>query len=108
MIETSHPNLGIRRQCDLIGLNRATFYHQPAGETALNLALMRLLDEQYTRTPFYGYRKMTARLQHLGYSVNRKRVARLMGVMGVRAIYPRPRTSRADQQHHKYPTCCGV
>ena len=46
MIETSHPNLSIRRQCDLIGLNRATFYHQPAGETALNLALMRPLDEQ--------------------------------------------------------------
>lgn len=103
MIETSHPNLSIRRQCDLLGLNRATFYHQPAGETALNLALMRVLDEQYTRTPFYGYRKMTARLQQLGYRVNHKRVARLLGKMGLQAIYPRPRTSSADQQHRKYP-----
>jgi putative transposase len=103
MIETSHPILSIRRQCDLIGLNRATFYRKPAGETALNLALMRVIDEQYTRTPFYGYRKMTARLQQLSYPVNRKRVARLMGVMGLQAIYPRPRTSVPDQQHKKYP-----
>jgi putative transposase len=103
MIETSHPMLSIRRQCDLIGLNRATFYRKPAGETALNLALMRVIDEEYTRTPFYGYRKMTARLQQLSYPVNRKRVARLMGVMGLQAIYPRPRTSMPDQQHKKYP-----
>jgi putative transposase len=103
MIETSQPFLSIRRQCDLVGLNRATFYHQPGGETALNLALMRVIDEEYTRTPFYGYRKMTARLQQLGYGINRKRVARLMGKMGLQAIYPRPRTSIPDQQHKKYP-----
>lgn len=103
MIETSQPFLSIRRQCDLVGLNRATFYHQPGDETALNLALMRVIDEEYTRTPFYGYRKMTARLQQLGYGINRKRVARLMGKMGLQAIYPRPRTSIPDQQHQKYP-----
>ena len=103
MIETSQPFLSIRRQCDLVGLNRATFYHQPGGETALNLALMRVIDEEYTRTPFYSYRKMTARLQQLGYGINRKRVARLMGKMGLQAIYPRPRTSIPDQQHKKYP-----
>ena len=103
MIETSQPLLSIRRQCDLVGLNRATFYHRPRGETALNLALMRVIDEEYTRTPFYGYRKMTARLQQLGYGINRKRVARLMGKMGLQAIYPCPRTSLPDQQHKKYP-----
>lgn len=103
MIETSHPFLSIRRQCDLVGLNRATFYYQAGTETPLNLELMRVIDEEYMRTPFYGYRKMTARLQQLGYAVNRKRIARLMGKMGLQAIYPRPRTSISNQQHKKYP-----
>ena len=103
MIEINHPTLSIRRQCALVGLNRGSFYYQPAVETPLNLELMRVIDTEYMRTPFYGYRKMTVRLQQLGYAVNRKRVARLMGVMGLQAIYPRPRTSIPDQQHKKYP-----
>lgn len=104
MIELNQPTLSIRRQCELIGLNRATFYWQPAAESSLNLALMRLIDQEYTRAPFYGYRKMTARLNNEhGYQVNHKRVARLMALMGLQAIYPRPRTSRSDQQHRKYP-----
>ncbi len=104
MIETNHPTLSIRRQCDLIGLNRSTFYWQPAGESPLNLALMRLIDQEYTRAPFYGYRKMTIRLngEH-GYEVNRKRVARLMVKMGLQAIYPQPRTTVSNSQHKKYP-----
>jgi putative transposase len=64
---------------------------------------MRVMDAEYTRTPFYGYRKMTARLQQLGYAVNRKRVQRLMGKMGLQAIYPAPRTSISAPQHKKYP-----
>jgi len=103
MIEPTHTPLSIRRQCSLLGLNRGTFYYQPAGETALNLALLRVLDAECTRTPFYGYRKMAVRLQQLGYAVNRKRVQRLMGKMGLQAIYPAPRTSIAAQQHKKYP-----
>lgn len=104
MIEPNHPTLSIRRQCELVGLNRATFYWQPVGESPLNLALMRLIDREYTRAPFYGYRKMTVRLnKHHGYTVNRKRVARLMHKMGLQAIYPRPRTSIPDRQHKKYP-----
>ena len=104
MIELHHPTLSIRRQCELVGLNRATFYWRPAGESALNLALMRLIDQEYTRAPFYGYRKMTARLNHQhGYAVNHKRVARLMALMGLQAIYPRPRTTRLEPQHRKYP-----
>lgn len=96
--------MSIRRQCDLIGLNRSTYYCQPANESACNLELMRVLDLEYTRAPFYGYRKMTARLrrQH-GFQVNHKRIARLMRLMGLRAVYPRPRTSQAHPQHRKFP-----
>jgi putative transposase len=64
---------------------------------------MRLIDEEYTRTPFYGYRKLAVRLQQRGYTVNPKRVLRLMRVMGLHAVCPRPRTSIPDQQHKKYP-----
>ncbi len=104
MIDTDHPTLSIRRQCELVGLNRSTFYWEPTGESPLNLKLMRLIDEEYTRAPFYGYRKMTARLNDPhGYQVNHKRVARLMQKMGLQAVYPRPRTSIPDKQHKKYP-----
>ena len=104
MIEAAHPSLSIRRQCQLVGLNRSTFYWQPAGESPLNLELMRLIDQEYTRAPFYGYRKMTARLNDPhGYQVNHKRVARLMQQMGLQAVYPRPRTTIPNHQHKKYP-----
>lgn len=103
MIEPKHPTLSIRRQCQLIGLNRSTYYSEPAGESPLNLLLMQLIDEEYTRAPFYGYRKMTVRLGKRGHHVNHKRVARLMAKMGLQAVYPRPRTSIPDKQHKKYP-----
>ena len=104
MIETEHPTLSIRRQCQLLELNRATYYWRPASESLLNLELMRLIDQEYTWAPFYGYRKMTARLNNAhGYQVNPKRVARLMARMGLQAVYPRPRTSLPEPQHKKYP-----
>jgi len=104
MIELHHPTLSIRRQCELIGLSRSTYYWQGAGESELNLALMRLLDKEYTRAPFYGYRKMTARLNNCyRYAVNHKRIARLMRIMGLRAIFPGPRTSIPSLEHKKYP-----
>jgi len=104
LIESHHPALSIRRQCELIGLNRATFYWRAAGETPLNLELMQLIDREYTRAPFYGYRKMTVRLNNVhGYQVNHKRVARLMRKMGLQAVCPRPRTSIPNRQHKKYP-----
>lgn len=93
MIDPTHRALSIRRQCELLGLNRSTFYYQPATETEMNLQLMRLIDEHYTRTPFYSYPRMTACLRRQGYPVNRKRVARLMRVMRLSAIYPKPKTS---------------
>jgi len=103
MIERNHATLSIRRQCELIGLNRATWYTKPQSETALNLHLMRLIDEQYLRTPFYGYPKMTIVLRRQGYSVNRKRVARLMQKMGLQALVPRPSLSRPASGHKIYP-----
>jgi putative transposase len=103
LIEEDQPRLSVRRQCQLLGLSRATLYYQPVPETVENLALMRLIDKQYTDCPFYGSRKRTAWLQGLGHEVNRKRVQRLMGLMGLEAIYPKPRLSVAGQGHRLYP-----
>ena len=83
----------MRRQCELLGLNRSSLYYEPAAESEENLRLMRLIDEQYLKTPFYGSRRMAAHLAVRGEAVNRKRVQRLMGSMGLEAIYPRPRTT---------------
>jgi putative transposase len=84
-VELAHPEISVRRQCELLGVNRASLYYQPAGESEENLRLMRLLDEQYTRTPFYGSRRMTVWLRGQGYTVNRKRLARLMRLIGIEA-----------------------
>ncbi|MFA9462644.1 IS3 family transposase [Thiohalorhabdus methylotrophus] len=102
-IEPAHPQLSIQRQCALLGLPRSTYYYQPAGESAENLALMRLIDRQYLETPFYGSRQMTAWLRRQGYAVNRKRVQRLMGLMGLQATVPGPHTSRPQPQNPVYP-----
>jgi putative transposase len=103
LIETDHPELSVRRQCELLGLNRSNVYYEPTGETPENLRLMRLIDEQYTACPFYGSRKMTAWLEQRGEEVNRKRVRRLMRQMGLEAIYPKPRLSTAGRGHKVYP-----
>jgi len=103
MIDPEHPHLSVRRQCELVGLNRSTFYHRPAGESDLNLHLMRLIDEQYIKTPFYGWPRMTAQLRRQGHAINHKRVQRLMSTMGLQAIHPRPRTSVAAKGHKAYP-----
>jgi putative transposase len=88
----------------LLGLARSTLYDQPLGEKGENLHLMRLLDEPYTVTPFYGVRRMTAWLRGQGYAVNRKRVARLMHRMGLEALYPQPRLSQPAAGHTSYPS----
>ena len=104
MIETNNPKISLRQQCSLVGLSRATYYWQPAAESELNLKLMRMIDQEYTRTPFYGSRKITVRLnQQLLEKVNRKRVVRLMREMGLQAIYPHKKSSNPDPQHKKYP-----
>ena len=85
MIEPGHQQLSIRRQCELVGLNRSTFYYKPGQESDLNLRLMRLIDTYYTKAPFYGRRRMTAHLRCQGYEINHKRVRRLMQKMGLPA-----------------------
>ena len=102
-MEREHPEISVRRQCDLLGVNRAGLYYQPAGESEENLMLMRLIDEQYTRRPIYGSRRLVAWLRGQGRGVNRKRVARLMEVMGIQAIYPKPRLSQPGEGHKIYP-----
>jgi putative transposase len=87
----------------LLGLNRSSLYYGPIPEAADNLRLMRLIDEQYTARPFYGSRKMTVWLQGRGEEVNRKRVQRLMRLMGLEAIFPKPRLSAAGRGHRVYP-----
>src|SRR5512147_1323609 len=103
MVEVDHPELSVRRQCELLGLSRSSLYYEPVGETSEDLRLMRLIDEQYTACPFYGSRRMSAWLVEQGEEVNRKRVQRLMRKMGLEAIYPKPRLSTAGRGHKVYP-----
>lgn len=102
-MEIGNEQISIRRQCELLGLNRAGYYYQSAEENDLNLELMRKIDEQYTRAPFYGRLRMTAHLQRAGYVVNHKRVRRLMQKMGLQAIYPRPKGKKPGPEHKIYP-----
>ena len=99
-----HPGniISISRQTQLLGIARSSVYYEPVVD-ASSLELMRLIDEEYTKAPFYGSRKITAVLRRKGYEVNRKRVQRLMRLMGIEAIYPGPNTSRADPGHKIYP-----
>jgi putative transposase len=104
-IEPDHPSLSIKRQCELIGLPRASYY-RGAGvgeESAENLTLMRLIDEEYTRHPFYGSRKIRDCLRRRGHKINRKRVQRLMRRMGLASVAPKPNTSRPAPAHKVYP-----
>ena len=103
MIDNSYTELSIVQQCRLLSLHRSGFYYQPCGESEENLAIMRLLDEQYFKTPFYGVRRLTAWLRRAGYSINRKRVKRLMELVGWQTLYRKPFTSKADKQHPVYP-----
>jgi len=102
MIEQPNP-LSLTRQCQLLGLSRAALYYRPMEVSADELELMALIDRQYLRTPFYGSRRMTAWLQVQGHRVNRKRVQRLMRLMGIEAIYQRQRTSQPAPHHRIYP-----
>lgn len=103
LVDRSPGEISIRRQCELLGVKRAGLYYQPLGESEENLRLMRLLDEQYTRAPYYGSRKMVAWLETQGIEVNRKRVSRLMGLIGIEAVYPKPRLSQPGEGHKIYP-----
>ena len=103
MIEPEHPSLSVVRQCELVSISRSGFYYQPVGETAENLGLMRVIDAQFLETPWYGSRQMARHLRRDGYEVGRKRVRRLMAVMGLVPIYQRPRTTVPNPEHRIWP-----
>jgi putative transposase len=120
MIEPTHKKISIRRQCALLGLNRSSYYYHPRSvdcfsnnmsvqlinpvtDTEENLDYMKRIDQLYMKWPFYGSRRMTTVLKREGYPVNRKRIQRLMRLMGIQAIYPKPRLSMSHQDHKIYP-----
>jgi putative transposase len=102
-VDRDSHSISVRRQCQLLGVNRGSLYYQPLGESEENQRLMRLIDEQYTRTPFFGSRKMVASLAEQGFPVNRKRISRLMQLMGLEAVYPKPKLSQPGEGHKIYP-----
>jgi putative transposase len=103
MIEPELREPSISRQCELLGLNRSSFYYAPRPIAFDDLELMRRIDEQYLKTPFYGSRSMARHFRREGLRVNRKRIQRLMRLMGIEAIYPKPHTSRPYPEHRIYP-----
>jgi putative transposase len=103
MVDPNHGELSITRQCRLVSIARSSFYYEGRGESPLNLRLLRLIDEQFLETPFYGSRQMTRWLRRQGYTVSRKRVRRLMRLLGLQAVFQRPRTSQPHPQHRIYP-----
>jgi putative transposase len=103
VVDRRHPSLSIVRQCTLLDISRSGLYYQPKGISEEDLNLMKLIDRQYLVTPFYGARKIAVWLKSQNYSVNRKRVRRLMRVMGLKALYRRPRTSQPAPGHKIYP-----
>ena len=103
MIEPGYPDLSVVRQCELVSISRSSFYYQPVGGTAENLALMRLIDAQLLETPWYGSRQMARHLRREGHVVGRKRVRRLMALMGLAPIYQRPRTTVPNSEHRVWP-----
>ena len=100
---TDHPDLSVVRQCQLLGIARSSFYYQPQTPSDEELTLLRLLDQQYLKTPFYGSCRMTVILRQQGYEVNRNRVQRLMRQLGIAALYLKPRLSKAHPEHQVYP-----
>jgi len=103
MVDATHRQLSIVQQCQLLGINRSTLYYHSVEPLEENLALLKLIDQQYLKTPFYGSRRMTAYLRAQGYQVNRKRVQRLMHQLGLQAISPKPKLSQANPEHRVDP-----
>ena len=103
LVDWEDTEMSVSRQCDLLGLSRSSLYYEAEPLDELSLTLMRLIDEQYLETPFYGSRRMVATLNEKGYEVNRKRVQGLMRIMGIEAIYPRKCLSVRNFGHKIYP-----
>ena len=103
MIEKDHSDLSMVQQCELLSIHRSGLYYSPCPESEENLIIMRPLDEQYFKTPFYSIRRLTAWLQHQRYQINRKRVARLMCIMGWKILFRGRNTSKPGKGHKIYP-----
>lgn len=103
MVVSADSTLSLVRQCQLLCISRSGWYYESKGENVLNLSLMRMIDEQFLITPYYGSRQMARHLKRMGYCVSRKRVRRLMRVMGLQAIYQSPKTSVPNPEHTIYP-----
>ena len=103
MIERGNPNLSITRQCRILSISRSSFYYAAKGESEANLALMRRIDELFMKYPFYGSRQMSRHLQREGETAGRHRVRRVMRLMGLEAIFQKPRTSNPHPDHRIYP-----
>jgi putative transposase len=103
LIDPDDAALSVSRQCELLGLSRSSYYYEPATESTENLLLMEMIDREYTAHPFYGSRRMAVWLEGEGYCVNRKRVQRLMRLMGLEAVYPKPKLSIGGTGHKVYP-----
>ena len=108
MVDRQHPVLSTVRQCALIGISRSSVYYRPRVSSQKDLEAMKLIDQQYLATPFYGSRRMKVWLDRQGHPVNRKRVRRLTRTMGLQAIYRRPRTSQPGPGHKLYPYLLGA
>ena len=102
-IERGHSAISLARQCELLGFSRAALYYQPVAVSDEDLALMRLMDEQYLKHPYYGSRRFSIWLCERGYEVGRDKARSLMRLMGLEAIYPKPRLSLGNKEHKKYP-----
>lgn len=102
-VDPGHDALSVVQQCELLDLPRSSYYYEPAPENAENLLLMRQIDEQYLTTPYYGSRCMTDHLLRQGHSVNRKRIQRLMRIMGLEGIFPGKKTTIRSPSHKTYP-----
>lgn len=103
LIESNNETIPINRQCELLGINRSSYYYQPKPVSQETIILMNRIDEIYTDKPYYGYPRITKQLQREGVAVNHKRVAGLMQIMGIQAIYPKKNTSKPNLEHLKYP-----
>jgi len=102
-ISPGNAEIPITRQCELLGVSRSGYYYEPRPESEKNICLMRRIDEIYTKLPYYGAPKITAQLRREGEAVNHERIERLMGVMGIEAIFPKKNLSRNGKNHRKYP-----
>lgn len=103
MIEPNNEKISIVRQCNLLGLNRSYYYYEPKPVNNETLVLMNRIDQIYTDKPYYGYPRITKQLQREGIVVNHKRIANLMRIMGIQAIYPKKNNSKPNLEHLKYP-----